>query len=141
MTAERTSARPRSIDVGNAGEALVLAHLLANEFHAAHTARNSHAFDVLARKGDHYASLRVKSSRDRCAHWNAKKDGSIYLDLRTGDRTDFVIFALNVNSDLTDVEFYVVPTALVDRTIRRNFAEYLIYRRLPGARDPDRREG
>jgi hypothetical protein len=32
---KRTGARSRAIDIGNAGEALVLAHLLAKGFHAA----------------------------------------------------------------------------------------------------------
>jgi hypothetical protein len=132
MMVNRTSARPRSIDVGNAGEQLVLARLLARGHCAALTSRNSPAFDIITRRSGRYAALRVKSSRDRCVQWSAKADGSIFLDRKSRDRTDFVIFALNVDGDLTDVEFYVVPAALVERTIRRNFAEYLTYRRRRG---------
>lgn len=125
MVAERTTARPRAIDVGNAGEALVLAHLLAKGFHAAHTARNSPAFDILARKGDHYVALRVKSSRSHAVRYSARPYGSVFLDLRRGDRTDFVVFVLMTKHRLEGAEFYVVPTVDVNKALRINNAKFL----------------
>jgi hypothetical protein len=117
--------KSRSIDIGNAGEALVLAHLLAKGFHAAHTARNSPAFDVLARKGDRYTALRVKSSRSRSVRFNAKPDGSLFLDLKSGDRTDFTAFVLMLHGQIEESEFYIVPTAKVDKVLRTDHIKFL----------------
>jgi hypothetical protein len=125
IAAKDAETKARSIDIGNAGEALVVAHLLAKRFHAAHCARNSPAFDILARKGDRYAALRVKSSRSRSVRFSAGLDGSVFPDLERGDRTDFVVFVLMIGGRVEESEFYIVPTSEVDKTLRANHAKYL----------------
>ena len=98
---------------------MVLAHLLAKGFHAAHTARNSPGFDILARKNDRYAAIRVKTARGSDgAQWTAKRDGSLFLDFDPDDRTDFVVFVIGLTEILADVSFYIVPTTIVDSAMQ-----------------------
>ena len=69
---------------GNAGEFFVLAELTRRGWTAAPTARNNRAFDILANRGNDFASLRVKTKTSTfdLFQWNAKPDGEIFLEMK-----------------------------------------------------------
>src|SRR5258708_28629289 len=76
---------------GNAGEFFVLAELTRRGWTAALTARNNRAYDILAKRGDAFAGIRVKTktSISTVFQWNAKADGQIFLEL--SQQNDFCI--------------------------------------------------
>jgi hypothetical protein len=115
----------RAIDVGNAGEHLVLARLLGLGFHAALTSRNSAAFDILARRGDTFSAIRVKSSSSHNVQWSARADDVIFLDHKRGDKSDFVAIVLMPDREVDKPEVYIVPTHLVDRTLKLGFRRWV----------------
>src|SRR5438270_13146997 len=85
---------PREVSglfVGNAGEFYVLAELTRRGWTAALTARNNHAFDILARRSEASVAIRVKSKTSgfNLFQWNAKKSGDIFLEM--SEREDFSV--------------------------------------------------
>ena len=68
---------------GNAGEFFVLAELTRRGWTAALTVRNNRAYDMLAKRGDEFAAIRVKTktSISTVFQWNAKKSGEIFLEI------------------------------------------------------------
>jgi hypothetical protein len=89
-------------------------HLGVRGFAVARTDRNEPAFDILARRNGHCASIRVKTSGSRTAQWNVQADGS-FIDYIEGDASDFVVIVLQVADD---PEIYVVPTDVVVKVLR-----------------------
>lgn len=117
--------KSRNISLGNAGENLVLARLLIRGHHAALASRNSAAFDIITRFNRRYSSLRVKAGSTRAIRWNAKADGSVFVDHSQGDDTDFVVIVLMPNADVNSPEFYIVPTDVVDSTLKQAHTRWL----------------
>jgi hypothetical protein len=68
---------------GNAGEFFVLAELTRRGWTGALTARNNRSYDILAKRGDSFTAIRVKTKTSMFTlfQWNAKPKGSIL----TGD--------------------------------------------------------
>lgn len=69
--------------VGNAGEFFVLAELTRRGWTAALTARNNRAYDILAKRGDDFAAIRVKTKTSSFTlfQWNVKANGDIFLKM------------------------------------------------------------
>ena len=94
-----------SINVGNAGEHLIMAELLARGYHAFMADRGNPAFDAAAILPDgRQVKIRVKTcSTNRTFQYNAKRDGTIFLDYDPSDPTDFC--ALVAPTDKKEFEF------------------------------------
>lgn len=125
-----------SVLKGNTGEYFVLAELSRRGWIAAQTARNTRAFDILARKGDRQVGIRVKTKTEdaRVFQWNAKENGGVFLDI---GRYDFCVLveipALNTPNNAPT--YYVVPTKVVCSWLDSDF-EYWV--NTPGARGQQR---
>jgi hypothetical protein len=113
-----------AVMVGNAGEFFVLAELTRRGWTAAMTARNNRAYDILARKREAQVSLRVKTKtwKANVFRWNAKKDGTIFLDLSR--KGDFCVL-VDIPEGTAYPDFYVVPSHEVDGWLHADFKKYL----------------
>lgn len=117
--------------VGRMGEIAVELALLARgwmvgNFNA--TTRNSAGWDLFAVRGERSIKIRVKTKRPGVTdfRWSAKKDGTILAGLNHSDDSDFVT-AVSFRSLSTygDFEVYVVPAAIVEKTLAENHAAYI----------------
>jgi len=65
---------------GNAGEFFVLAELTRRGSTATLTARNNRAYDILAKRDDEFAAIRVKTKTalSDAFQWSAKLNGEIF---------------------------------------------------------------
>ncbi len=119
---------------GNAGEFFVLAELTRRGWTAALTARNNRAYDILAKRGDAFAGIRVKTktSISTVFQWNAKADGQIFLEL--SQQNDFCILV-----DIPEIAgaptYYIVPTSMIDSWLREDFNSWVTS---PGAKGQQR---
>jgi hypothetical protein len=97
---------------GNAGEFYVLAELTRRGWTAALTARNNRAYDILAKRGDQFAAIRVKTKTSGYTlfQWNAKPSGDIFLEM-TAEHDFCVLVDIPDNGDASP-NYYVVPTPL-----------------------------
>ncbi|MGA8613373.1 MAG: hypothetical protein WB760_17060 [Xanthobacteraceae bacterium] len=116
-----------SVLKGNTGEFYVLAELSRRDWIAAQTARNSRAYDVLARKGDRQVGLRVKTKTSGGFQWNVKKNGEIFLELGAADFCVLVEIPAGEQYPL----FYVVPTRTVRDWLTNDFKNWV---ETPGAK-------
>jgi|SRR5882762_8706476 len=121
---------------GNAGEFFVLAELTRRGWTAGLTARNNRAYDILAKRGDEFAGIRVKTktSISTVFQWNAKADGQIFLELSA--RNDFCALVDIPESDGA-ATYYIVPTAMIDKWLREDFKSWVTS---PGAKGQQRAE-
>lgn len=120
---------------GNAGEFFVLAELTRRGWTAAPTARNNRAYDILAKRGDQFAGVRVKTKTSAYAlfQWNAKPNGEIFLE--TTQQDDFcVLVDIPEDGDLGPT-YYIVPTPLVDKWLKDDFRKWV---ETPGAKGQQR---
>jgi hypothetical protein len=129
---------PRAIPsgfVGNAGEFFVLAELTRRGWTAALTARNNRAYDILARRADEFAAIRVKtkSSVSTGFQWQAKPNGDIFLDLTK--EHDFCVLVDIPQDDQDGPTYYVVPTFVIDRWLKDDFDRWVT---TPGAKGQQR---
>ena len=120
-----------SVKTGNAGEHLVMAELLARGHHAAMADRGNPAYDILSLCGGRHSSLRVKTSRSANVKWSTKRDGTVFLELSRGNDSDFVVIVLMPERP-RNADFYILPTAVVDRTLKTNHKKWLASPRLDG---------
>lgn len=120
--------------IGNAGEHFVAAELMRRGWTAALTARNNHAWDVLASKGEHSVRIRVKTktSVSDVFQWSAKKNGQIFLELSA--KNDFCIL-VDVPLDGTPPGYYIVPTVEINAWLVGDFEEWVS---TPGAKGQQR---
>ena len=120
--------------IGNAGEYYVVAELLSRGVVAALAPRNAPGFDVLATKEERTVRLRVKSKREQYTDWQwvVKKDGAIFRSLCA--HADFIVL-VNLAGDRTNLGFWIVPTRVVDKWLRDDFANWLA---TPGAKGQQR---
>lgn len=131
---------PREVSglfVGNAGEFYVLAELTRRGWTAALTARNNHAFDILARRNEGSAAIRVKSKTSgfELFQWNAKKNGDIFLEM--SEQKDFCVLVDIPEEEIGCPTYYVVPTPVIDKWLREDFHTWVT---TPGARGQQRAE-
>lgn len=107
-----------SVNVGNAGEHLVMAELLARGYQAFRADRCNPAFDIAVDVHGQTSMIRVKTTRCSDVQWSAKSGGTIFLDLR--EVRDFVaIVDLRSSQGIRGAVIYLVPTAIVDTELRR----------------------
>ncbi|MGH9776793.1 MAG: hypothetical protein ACRD5I_00120 [Candidatus Acidiferrales bacterium] len=120
--------------VGNAGEFFVLGELTRRGWTAALTARNNRGYDILAKKGDEFAAIRVKTktSISTVFQWNAKSTGDIFLEMSRS--RDFCIL-VEIPADDVGPAYFVVPTKIIDRWLRKDFTEWVT---TPGAKGQQR---
>src|SRR5271156_1941378 len=95
---------------GNAVEFFVLAELTRRRWTAAPTARNNRAYDILAKRGDEFAAVRVKTKTSTFTlfQWNAKPNGSIFLEMT--EKHDFCVLVDIPDDGEESPTYYVVPT-------------------------------
>ena len=133
---KRTKSGMNSVMKGNTGEFYVLAELSRRGWTAAQTARNTRAFDILARKDTHQVGIRVKTktSDARVFQWNAKDNGEIFPDI--GDK-DFTILVDIPASPAEFPQFYILRTEILDGWLKEDF---IVWKTTPGKikqqRDP-----
>jgi hypothetical protein len=120
---------------GNAGEFFALAELTRRGWTAALTARNNRAYDILAKRDDEFAAIRVKTKTplSDAFQWNAKANGEIFLELT--NKGDFCVL-VDVSED-TNVgpTYYIVPTPLIDKWLKDDFHTWVT---TPGAKGQQR---
>jgi hypothetical protein len=106
---------------GNAGEFFVLAEVTRRGWIAALTARNNRAYDIIAKKGDEFAAIRVKTKTSAFTvfQWNAKPNGHIFLEM-TQER-DFCVLVDIPEDERNSPIYYVVPTHIIDKWLRDDF--------------------
>ncbi len=114
--------------IGNAGEYYVAAELLKRGVVAALAPRNAPAFDILASRASTTVRIRVKTKSEEYTDWQwvTKKDGSIFRDL--AQARDFTVL-VNLTRETRDMEFYVVPTVLLNKWLSDDFDKWV---RTPG---------
>jgi hypothetical protein len=120
---------------GNAGEFFVLAELTRHGWTAALTARNNRAYDILAKRDDEFAAIRVKTKTavSDAFRWNAKLDGEIFLELRT--KNDFCVL-VDIPEDMNvGPTYYIVPTPVIDKWLKYDFQTWVA---TPGAKGQQR---
>ena len=110
--------------IGNAGEYYVVAELLKRGIIAALAPRNSPAFDILATNSERTVRIRVKTKSSEYSdwQWNAKKDDSIFRDLSNTD--DFTVL-VDLSKETKDLEFYIVPTHIINEWLVKDFNIWL----------------
>lgn len=105
-----------TVAVGNAGEHLVMAHLLAKGFQAFMADRGNTAFDISCVDGRRHSLIRVKTTTSDMVKWTAKNDNSIFIDLRS--ENDFVAL-VDLRKSVSAAQIYLIPSKEVDRTLRK----------------------
>jgi len=119
--------------IGNAAEYYVVAELLSRRVIAALAPRNAPDFDILAtrRDTDRTVRIRVKAKSDRYTDWQwvIKKDGIIIRNISNDG--DFLIL-VNLKGECQRPDFYIVPTATVDRWLKETFDKWVA---APGKND------
>jgi hypothetical protein len=120
---------------GNAGEFFVLAELTRRGWTAALTARNNRAYDILAKRGDEFAAIRVKTKTSAFSlfQWNAKPNGDIFLEM-TEQRDFCALVDIPEEGDSSPV-YYIVPTPIIDGWLREDFNTWVA---TPGAKGQQR---
>jgi len=121
---KRTKSGVDSVTKGNTGEFYALAELSRHGWVAAQTPRNSHVYDILARKRSRHVDVRVKTktSDAHVFQWNAKKDGGIFGEI---GQTDFCILVDIPESHDQFPRFYVVPTQILHDWLTMDFKTWL----------------
>jgi hypothetical protein len=104
-----------SVNAGNAGEHLVMAHLLIRGFQAFMADRGNPAFDISVVHKDKHSLLRVKVTRTDSVIWTRKKTGETFLDLR--EQGDFCCVVDFRENDPASAKFYLIPTKVVQAAI------------------------
>ena len=104
--------------VGNAGEFFVLAELTRRGWTAALTARNHRAYDILAKRGDDFAAIRVKTKTSAFTlfQWNAKPNGDIFLEMT--QQHDFCVLVDIPEEEHASPRYFVVPTPVIDKWLK-----------------------
>lgn len=122
---------------GNAGEFFVLAELTRRGWTAALTARNNRSYDILARRGDEFAAIRVKTKTSAFTlfQWNAKPTGDIFLEMTK--EHDFCVLVDVPEDGKASPFYYVVPTPVIDGWLKDDFHAWVT---TPGATGQQRAE-
>jgi hypothetical protein len=128
--------RAVAVSIGNAGEHLVMAELLAQGFQAFMADRGNPAFDVAVDVGGVTSMIRVKTTTAEygAAQWSMRRSGQVFLDVRA-DR-DFVAL-VDLRRGVRGSAIYLVPTTVVDAALRRAIAVYLSHTNRNGTQRKD----
>jgi len=123
--------RTAKVNIGNAGEHLVMAELLYQGHQAFWADRGNPAFDIAVDVYGRTSLIRVKTTTANlgAAQWTAKPDGRVFLDLR--HERDFVAI-VDMRNGPRGAVFYLVPTPVVEEHHARNHPEYLRHPRRDG---------
>lgn len=110
--------------IGNAGEYYVVAELLKRGWIAALAPRNAPNFDILATKMGKTIRIRVKTKSEeyKIWQWTVKKNGDIFRDVTNED--DFTVL-VNLTRDHKQMDYFILPTVLLDSWLVRDFQEWL----------------
>ncbi|MEX2161826.1 MAG: hypothetical protein WD751_07925 [Anaerolineales bacterium] len=110
--------------IGNAGEYFVTAELLKRGIIAALAPRNAPAFDILATNRSKTVRIRVKTKSSNYSDWQwvIKKDGTIFRFLQQTE--DFTIL-VNLSPETRDMEYFVLPTPILDQWLSDDFDNWL----------------
>jgi hypothetical protein len=119
----------QSVQLGNAAEHLVMAHLLASGFQAFLADRGNPGFDISVVDGEKHSLLRVKSAKHASVVWSRKKTGVTFLDLRK--KGDFCCI-VHLGEGVAKAQFYIVPTMVVQEAIDRGRSDWLSKMRRDG---------
>jgi hypothetical protein len=122
---------------GHAREMYVSAELMRRGWLAAMTARGSRSFDILARRADRpvFTAIRVKTGHSASFLWNAKKDGTLFLDVT--EVSDFTVIVDLPKEGQKPPTYYVVPTAVLERHLHESHAAWLAEPGAKGQRHDD----
>jgi hypothetical protein len=126
--------RAISISIGNAGEHLVMAELLAQGFQAFMADRGNPAFDIAVDVGGVTSMIRVKTTTDGEPKWSEKRTGQVFIDVRP--ERDFVAL-VDLRGGVRGSQIYVVPTPVVDAELRRAIGVYLSHTNRNGSQRKD----
>jgi hypothetical protein len=90
--------------------------------------KNAAVYDLFAVKNNHKKLIRVKSFRldhklRGNALYSAKKDGSVFLQLKNSNKDDYVVLAGLQNDKC--VECYIVPTKVIDQILKHGHNIYI----------------
>jgi len=110
---------------GNAGEFFVLAELTRRGWTAALTARNNRSYDILAKRDDEFAAIRVKTKTSAFTlfQWNAKPTGEIFLEVT--QEADFCVL-VDIPEDASHgPTYYVVPTTVIEKWLKEDFQTWV----------------
>jgi hypothetical protein len=120
---------------GNAGEFFVLAELTRRGWTAALTARNNRAYDILAKRGNDFAAIRVKTKTSAfdLFQWNVKPTGEIFLEMT--EEHDFCALVDIPEQASLPPTYYIVPTPVIDKWLRDDFQTWVT---TPGAKGQQR---
>lgn len=84
--------------------------------------RSNKAFDVACVVGEKTTLIRVKTTTADACKWSAKKDGSIFSDMRSnGD----VVALVDLRKGVSQADIYFIPTPVVSQTLKSNHADYI----------------
>jgi len=115
---------PDTTAIGNAGEHLLMAHLLQRGYQAFMVDRCNTAFDIACVVGQNTSLLRVKTTTANLCKWTAKNDGTIFLDMRQdGD----LVALIDMRKGVSESEIYFVPTTIVNQELEANRKHYLSF--------------
>ncbi len=120
--------------VGQAGEYFVLGELSRQGWTAALPARNNRAYDIIAKRGEDHAAIRVKtkSPLSDAFQWQAKKKtGNIFLEL--SKHNDFCVLVDIPEQSSGGPTYYIVPTQVIECWLRTDFDKYIA---TPGINGP-----
>jgi hypothetical protein len=122
--AKRTKSGMGSVLKGNTGEFYALAELSRHGWTAAQTARNTHVYDILARKGSQQVAIRVKTktSDALCFQWNAKEGGNIFGEI--GDKDFCILVDIPAHHEQFP-DFYILPTQTIHDWLTADFRKWL----------------
>jgi len=120
---------PDTTAIGNAGEHLVMAHLLQRGYQAFMADRCNKAFDIACVVGPKTSLIRVKTTTADACKWTAKADGTIFLDMR--DEGDLVAI-VDMRKGVVDAEIYFIPTPIVATELAQNHAHYISHPKKDG---------
>lgn len=110
---------------GNAGEHLVMAELLMQDFEAYWGDRGNPNYDVACfwNESGRSTRLRVKTASNGNAIWTAKKKtGLLFGDMQPKD--DMVVIC-DLTKGIRGAEFYIVPTPVVHKALTENHDHYV----------------
>jgi hypothetical protein len=109
---------------GNAGEHLVMAELLMQNFDAYMADRGNPDFDIACvwNPTQRMTRLRVKTASDGNAVWSAKKAGRIFAEIQPRD--DMVVIC-DLNHGIRGAEYYIAPAPVIEQTLTENHDHYV----------------
>jgi hypothetical protein len=110
-----------SINAGVAGEYFVAAELSKRGYIASITLRNTKGIDILATNAEATKSvnIQVKTSQGKSRNWILNKKAETY------HAPDLFYVFVNLRAEMDRPEFFIVPSKVVAKFVKRSHAEWL----------------